>query len=92
MGALGRAWRGRKYSGAEMPVFLEAKNLLPFGIKVLDPVLTPVEFAARQSAKTEDKVSEAAVSVSVSAGRPSQATTLVVRRKEVSARMLLKRS
>src|SRR5687768_13566099 len=26
MKALGRGWRGRKYTGTEMPVFLEAKN------------------------------------------------------------------
>ena len=30
MKGLGRAWRGRKYSGTKMPVFLEAKNLKPF--------------------------------------------------------------
>src|SRR5687768_7567502 len=27
MKALGRVWRGRKYPGTELPVFLEAKNL-----------------------------------------------------------------
>lgn len=30
MKALGRTWRGRKYSGTELPVFVEAKNLTPF--------------------------------------------------------------
>jgi len=30
MKGLGRAWRGRKYTGTELPVFLEAKNLKPF--------------------------------------------------------------
>lgn len=30
MKGLGRTWRGRKYSGTEMPVFLEAKNLKPY--------------------------------------------------------------
>ncbi len=30
MQALKRPWRGRKYSGTELPVFLEAKNLKPF--------------------------------------------------------------
>lgn len=53
MGALGRTWRGRKYSGTELPVFLEAKNLLPFVINDLDPVLTPVEFVTDAGAKAE---------------------------------------
>lgn len=30
MKGLGRVWRGRKYSGTELPVFLEAKNLKDF--------------------------------------------------------------
>ena len=30
MHALGRRWRGRKYAGTQLPVFLEAKNLKPF--------------------------------------------------------------
>jgi len=30
MKGLGRSWRGRKYSGTELPVFIEAKNLKPF--------------------------------------------------------------
>lgn len=30
MKSLGRAWRGRKYSGTELPVFIEANNLKPF--------------------------------------------------------------
>lgn len=30
MKGLGRTWRGRKYTGTEMPVFLEARNLKPF--------------------------------------------------------------
>lgn len=30
MKGLGRVWRGRKYSGTELPVFLEAKNIKPF--------------------------------------------------------------
>jgi len=53
MGALGRTWRGRKYSGTELPVFLEAKNLLPFVINDLDPVLTPVEFVTDAGSKAE---------------------------------------
>lgn len=42
MKALGRAWRGRKYSGTELPVFLEAKNLNPFIANNLS--LVPTEF------------------------------------------------
>ena len=30
MQGLGRRWRGRKYSGTELPVFIEAKSLTPF--------------------------------------------------------------
>lgn len=30
MKGLGRVWRGRKYPGTQLPVFLEAKNLKPF--------------------------------------------------------------
>ncbi|MBW2643687.1 MAG: P63C domain-containing protein [Deltaproteobacteria bacterium] len=30
MKAIGRRWRGRKYSGTQLPVFLEANNLKPF--------------------------------------------------------------
>jgi len=30
MKSLGRTWRGRKYSGTDMPVFMEANNLKPF--------------------------------------------------------------
>lgn len=39
MKALGRPWRGRKYTGTEYPVFLEAKNLKPLFTKELEPVL-----------------------------------------------------
>ena len=38
MQALGRSWRGRKYSGTEYPVFLEAKNLKPFISDEIDAV------------------------------------------------------
>jgi hypothetical protein len=44
MMALGRTWRGRKYSGTELPVFLEAKNLSSFISQELKEVLTVVEF------------------------------------------------
>src|SRR4051794_29140767 len=30
MKSLGRTWRGRKYAGTELPVFLEANNIKPF--------------------------------------------------------------
>lgn len=41
MKSLGRTWRGRKYPGTQIPVFLEAKNLTPFISEELGPVLTP---------------------------------------------------
>ncbi len=44
MKAIGRTWRGRKHSGTELPVFLEANNLKPFINKELEPVLTPIIF------------------------------------------------
>lgn len=44
MKSLGRRWRGRKYSGTELPVFLEAKNLNPFIGEELAAVLSIVEF------------------------------------------------
>lgn len=53
MSALGRSWRGRKYSGTELPVFLEAKNLFPLVINELDPVLKQVDFVTDKGAKAE---------------------------------------
>lgn len=44
MKSLGRTWRGRKYSGTQYPVFIEAKNLKPYISKELDTVLTPFIF------------------------------------------------
>lgn len=48
MKALGRTWRGRKYTGTQLPVFLEAKNLKPFLGKDLDMVSNPVRFRVGQ--------------------------------------------
>lgn len=53
MAALGRSWRGRKYSGTELPVFLEAKNLFPLVINDLDPVLKQVDFVTDKGGKAE---------------------------------------
>jgi hypothetical protein len=53
MKSLGRAWRGRKYAGTELPVFLEANNLKPFINNKLRPVLSPVEFRTDRGAKSE---------------------------------------
>ena len=44
MQSLGRKWRGRKYPGTELPVFLEAKNLTPFISNELRTVLSTVKF------------------------------------------------
>lgn len=58
MEALGRPWRGRKYAGTELPVFLEAKNLNPFVIKHLGPVLECINFIAIGGVKAEGYVAE----------------------------------
>ena len=44
MKSLGRTWRGRKYAGTQLPVFIEAKNLKPFISEDLEPVLAPINF------------------------------------------------
>lgn len=50
MESLGRTWRGRKYAGTELPVFIEANNLKPYipGDLELVPrkILTPRGVAA----------------------------------------------
>ena len=53
MKSLKRSWRGRKYGGTELPVFLEAKNLKPFISNELDPVLTPIAFRTETGTKAE---------------------------------------
>ena len=53
MKALGRTWRGRKYSGTELPVFLEAKNLTPFISNELAAVLNVIEFKPPTGLKGE---------------------------------------
>lgn len=52
MKSLKRTWRGRKYAGTELPVFLEAKNLTPFISSDLGPVLKPVEFRTDKGIKS----------------------------------------
>ncbi len=46
--ALKRRWRGRKYSGTELPVFLEAKNLKPFIDNDLTSVLSVINFRSKR--------------------------------------------
>ena len=53
MAGLQRRWRGRKYAGTQLPVFLEANNLKPFIDVDLLPVLTPVEFQTDKGIKSE---------------------------------------
>lgn len=53
MKALGRSWRGRKYTGTELPVFLEANNLKPFINKELGPVLTARQIRTHRGAASE---------------------------------------
>ena len=53
MKSLGRTWRGRKYAGTELPVFLEANNLKPFLPKDLTVVLSPKIFRTDKGATGE---------------------------------------
>jgi len=53
MKSLGRTWRGRKYSGTQYPVFIEAKNLKPYISKELDAVLTPRIFKTDKGVVSE---------------------------------------
>lgn len=53
MKALKRSWRGRKYTGTELPVFIEANNLKPFISKELEPVLTPRQIRTNRGATSE---------------------------------------
>lgn len=53
MKSLGRSWRGRKYTGTQLPVFLEAKNLKQLINSDILPVLTPIEFKTPRGAIAE---------------------------------------
>lgn len=53
MKSLGRSWRGRKYTGTELPVFVEANNIKPFIPNELGPVLSPMIFRTDRGAKGE---------------------------------------
>lgn len=53
MNAIGRRWRGRKYPGTELPVFLEAKNLKAFIEEDLTPVLSVIEFRTVSGSRAE---------------------------------------
>ncbi|KQS79722.1 hypothetical protein ASG32_25005 [Methylobacterium sp. Leaf361] len=53
MKALKRTWRGRKYSGTQLPVFLEAKNLTPFIREDYQSVLAPIEFRTNRGGRGE---------------------------------------
>lgn len=53
MKSLKRRWRGRKYSGTQLPVFLEANNLKPFITKEMEMVLEPVRFQPKSGKRGE---------------------------------------
>lgn len=53
MKSLKRSWRGRKYAGTKLPVFLEANNLKPFISDDLGSVLLPVVFQTDKGMKSE---------------------------------------
>lgn len=59
MKSLGRRWRGRKYPGTKLPVFLEANNLKPFIDNDLAAVLSPVEFRPMTGSRGEGFRAEA---------------------------------
>lgn len=59
MKSLGRGWRGRKYPGTELPVFVEAKNLKPFIDNNLSLVLSPVHFRTEKGSRAEGFRAEA---------------------------------
>jgi hypothetical protein len=58
MKSLGRTWRGRKYAGTELPVFLEAKNLKPFISNDLMPVLTTRNFRTDKGTRGEGYIAD----------------------------------
>lgn len=53
MKALKRTWRGRKYTGTELPVFVEANNLKPFISSELEPVLSSREIKTPKGVSSE---------------------------------------
>lgn len=53
MKSLKRSWRGRKYGGTDLPVFLEAKNLKAFISNDLTLVLTPIVFRTDTGIRSE---------------------------------------
>ncbi len=53
MKSIGRRWRGRKYSGTQLPVFLEAKNLNPYISKELRLVLSAQTFQPKTGYQSE---------------------------------------
>lgn len=53
MKALGRTWRGRKYTGTELPVFMEANNLKPFINNELGLVLSPRQIRTNRGVASE---------------------------------------
>jgi hypothetical protein len=59
MKSLGRTWRGRKYPGTELPVFMEAANLKPFISREVEAVLKPIRFLLSRTAKGEGYKAEA---------------------------------
>ena len=53
MKSIGRTWRGRKYSGTQLPVFLEAKNLKSYITDDLATVLSPKTFKPKTGHQSE---------------------------------------
>jgi hypothetical protein len=59
MKSLRRTWRGRKYTGTELPVFVEAHNLKPFITDELSKELVPIVFRTATGVKGEGYRAEA---------------------------------
>lgn len=96
MKSLGRTWRGRKYTGTELPVFLEAKNLKPFINSELSSVLTPVEFRTPRGAKGQGFKAEVLPTVcdvylqAREAGALAEPQIVIARKCEILVRALSK--
>lgn len=58
MKSLRRTWRGRKYTGTELPVFVEAHNLRPFITDDLYKEFTPIVFKTNTGVKGEGYMAE----------------------------------
>jgi len=81
MKSLGRTWRGRKYPGTQLPVFLEANNLKPFISDEDDPVLKPVRFEVNTTPSARDIEQSYCTSFAIPTYRQEQTVSSSGRRR-----------